>query len=89
MTQDDAKQADSDNRSLTEFEHSLAELEALVESLETGDLSLEDSLKKFERGVALARTCQNALKTAELRVRQLVENDDETEIAEFDDGERE
>lgn len=89
MTQKDGEQASDDNRALAEFEKSLAELESLVENLETGDLSLEASLEKFERGVALARACQNALKTAELRVRQLVEKNGDEEIADFGGDERE
>lgn len=93
MTRKDDKrtnrQPDDDNRALAEFEQSLAELESLVENLESGDLSLEASLAKFERGVALARTCQDALKTAELRVRQLVEKDGEDALADFGDDEHE
>ncbi len=57
------------------FEAALAELEQLVEQMETGELSLEDSLKAFERGVALTRDCQRALKDAELRVQALTESD--------------
>ncbi|HET7315708.1 exodeoxyribonuclease VII small subunit [Salinisphaera sp.] len=57
---------------LAAFESSVAELEALVESLEAGDISLEQALVKFERGVTLARECQTMLKSAELRVDQLV-----------------
>ena len=55
-----------------DFEKSLLELEALVEKLEAGDLPLEDSLKTFERGVALTRECQQALKAAQARVDVLV-----------------
>ena len=50
------------------FEQALSELEALVEHMESGEISLEDSLKSFERGVALTRTCQQALAKAEQRV---------------------
>ncbi|MCP3869562.1 MAG: exodeoxyribonuclease VII small subunit [Gammaproteobacteria bacterium] len=50
------------------FESSLTELESLVETLEQGDLSLEDSLKTFERGIQLTRSCQNALKQAEQKI---------------------
>lgn len=57
---------------LAAFESSVAELESLVESLEAGDISLEQALAKFERGVTLARQCQTMLKSAELRVDQLV-----------------
>jgi len=51
-----------------DFEKSLTELESLVERLEQGDLTLEESLKTFERGVALTRACQAALKQAEQKV---------------------
>ena len=57
---------------VSRFEQSLEELEALVEKLESGDLRLEDSLQAFERGVVLTKECQSALKTAELRIEQLM-----------------
>ncbi|MET0091056.1 MAG: exodeoxyribonuclease VII small subunit [Candidatus Thiodiazotropha sp.] len=53
------------------FEEALKELENLVETLEQGDLPLEDSLKSFERGVTLTRICQDALKEAEQKVQIL------------------
>lgn len=56
-----------------DFESALGELEALVEQMETGELSLEDSLQAFERGVKLTRHCQGALKNAELKVKVLTE----------------
>jgi exodeoxyribonuclease VII small subunit len=55
-----------------DFERSLTELEALVEKLEQGDLSLDESLKCFERGVQLTRICQTALKQAEQKVEILL-----------------
>ncbi|WP_275097240.1 exodeoxyribonuclease VII small subunit [Sedimenticola hydrogenitrophicus] len=55
------------------FEQALSELESLVETLEQGDLSLEESLKSFERGVALTRTCQQALKEAEQKIQILTD----------------
>ncbi|MDE1900005.1 MAG: exodeoxyribonuclease VII small subunit [Xanthomonadaceae bacterium] len=55
------------------FEQSLDELEQLVERMELGDMSLDDSLAAFERGVALYRQCQGALDQAELRVRKLLD----------------
>ena len=51
-----------------DFETTLNELEALVERMESGELSLEDSLKEFERGMQLSEHCQKALKEAELKV---------------------
>jgi exodeoxyribonuclease VII small subunit len=55
-----------------DFEHSLAELETLVQKLEQGDVPLEDALKTFERGVALTRQCQTALRTAQQKVEVLL-----------------
>ena len=71
------------------FEAALAELEQLVEQMETGELSLEASLQAFERGVVLTRECQKALKDAELRVAALTESDagltlEEVDAEEFD-----
>ena len=60
-----------------DFEKALAELEALVERLEEGDLPLEASLKEFERGIQLTRQCQQALREAEQKVRILTEQDEE------------
>lgn len=51
-----------------DFEQALHELEALVEKLERGDQPLEEALKHFERGVALTRECQLALKAAQAKV---------------------
>ena len=59
-----------------DFEQQLASLEGLVESLEGGDLSLEDSLKSFEQGIKLARDCQAALKSAEQKVEVLMRQGD-------------
>ncbi|MBN8481626.1 MAG: exodeoxyribonuclease VII small subunit [Xanthomonadales bacterium] len=58
---------------IADFEQSLDELEQLVARMEHGDMGLDDSLKSFERGVALYRHCQGALEQAELRVRQLLD----------------
>ena len=59
------------------FEKSLEELESLVESLESGELSLEDSLKTFEKGIQLTQSCQTALQEAEQKVQVLLEKDGE------------
>ena len=63
-----------------DFEAALAELEALVQRMETGSLSLEDSLAAFERGVQLTRQCQTALQQAELRVRALMRDGSESPL---------
>jgi exodeoxyribonuclease VII small subunit len=55
------------------FEQALTELESIVDSLEKGDMSLEESLTVFERGIGLTRTCQQALDAAEQRVRILTD----------------
>ncbi|MFQ5938189.1 MAG: exodeoxyribonuclease VII small subunit [Acidiferrobacterales bacterium] len=56
-----------------DFEAALAELERLVEKMESGDQSLEDALQSFQRGIELTRACQQALKSAEQRVEKLVQ----------------
>jgi exodeoxyribonuclease VII small subunit len=55
------------------FEEALAELEQMVERMEQGNLPLEESLKLFERGIELTRTCQKALQEAEQKVQILLE----------------
>lgn len=78
-----------------DFEASLAELEAIVEKLEQGELSLEDSLRQFERGIQLTRVCQTALTQAEQKVEILLRKtgagtgDDDFAPAPFDDDESE
>ncbi|CAK0770323.1 exodeoxyribonuclease VII subunit XseB [Gammaproteobacteria bacterium] len=57
------------------FEQTLKTLETLVERMERGELSLEQSLQDFEQGVELVRTCRNALDTAEQRVQILIEKE--------------
>jgi exodeoxyribonuclease VII small subunit len=56
---------------VADFESSLDALEQLVEKMEHGEMSLEESLAAYERGVGLYRRCQQALEQAELRVRLL------------------
>jgi len=68
------------------FEKDLGKLEALVEELESGELSLDEALKKFEQGVKLTRSCQQALSEAELRVKQLVEENGEIELQDLSDA---
>jgi exodeoxyribonuclease VII small subunit len=57
--------------STPDFEAALAELESIVQRLEQGELSLEESLRQFERGVVLTRSCQKALQQAEQKIRVL------------------
>ena len=60
-----------------DFEKALEQLEGIVEDLESGDLSLENSLKSFEKGIKLARQCQEQLSKAELQVQKLIEENGE------------
>ena len=69
-----------------DFEKALQELENLVEKMEAGDLSLEESLKQFERGVALTRSCQKALADAEQKVQILLKNAGKNELVPFKAG---
>lgn len=69
---------------LPDFEKSLEELETLVEKLESGDLSLDDSLKQFKRGVELTRHCQGVLEKAQQTVEKLVDNNDESSAVELE-----
>ena len=67
------------------LEKSLADLEALVEELESGDLPLDKAMKKFEEGIKLTRGCQQALKDAEQKVEILLKSTGgEESLQEFD-----
>jgi exodeoxyribonuclease VII small subunit len=67
------------------FETAIEELETLVDEMEQGDISLEESLKKFERGIELTRNCQKALQEAEQKVQMLVEKKNADQIIDADD----
>ena len=69
---------------LPDFEKALAELESLVEQLESGELNLDQSLQQFKRGVELTRHCQGVLAQAQQVVEQLIEPDDESSAAPFE-----
>ena len=66
------------------FEKSLDELEDLVQRMEQGGLTLEESLAQFQRGIELARACQKALSEAQQRVEVLLEKDGELGEAPFE-----
>lgn len=66
-----------------DFEKSLAELEELVERMEDGELSLEESLAAFEQGVRLTQDCQKALTEAQQRVQVLMQQDGGAKFAPF------
>jgi|LSQX01.3.fsa_nt_gb exodeoxyribonuclease VII small subunit len=58
------------------FEEILKELETIVKQLETGELSLEDSLNHFEKGIKLSKKCKKKLDEAEERINILIKSDD-------------
>ena len=67
------------------FEEALQELERLVSSMEEGELSLEDSMKAFEKGIKLTRECQTALQKAEQKVQILLNERGETRAFDVED----
>ncbi len=78
------KDASADPTEPLDLEKSLAELEKIVARMESGERSLDESLKLFERGVALTRQCQTALKTAEQKVEILLRKSDGYEVEPFE-----
>ena len=80
-----AQKPEAQSDQLPDFEKSLAELEVLVARLEQGDVPLEEALKTFERGVALTRQCQTALRVAQQKVEVLLTRNGEEALAPFDE----
>jgi exodeoxyribonuclease VII small subunit len=72
-----------------DFEKSLGELEKLVNRMESGNLSLEDSMTAFEQGIALTRQCQQALKQAEQKVQLLMEKNGQVIAEAFNEDDSE
>ena len=68
------KSDEQSNDAEVDFESALKELETLVSRMESGELSLDESLKAFERGIELTRKCQSSLEAAELRVQTLTKD---------------
>lgn len=66
------------------LEKALADLEGLVEELESGDLPLEKAMKKFEEGIKLTRSCQKSLKDAEQKVEILLKSAGGESLQDFD-----
>ena len=64
-----------DKKNTQSIESRLTELEAILEELESGDLELDQALKKFEQGVKLSRECQKTLEDAELKIKILMDNE--------------
>ncbi len=75
-----------DNKdNLRDFEKSLQHLEKIVSQMESGELGLEESLQQFEKGIKLAKNCQDTLANAELRVEQLIEKNGLQQTVPFED----
>lgn len=70
---------------MPDFEQSLGELEELVARLEQGDVPLEEALRTFERGVALTRQCQTALRGAQQKVEVLLARNGDEQISALQD----
>ena len=68
------------------FNKGLSQLEEIINKMESGELSLEDSLKYFEEGVKIHRQCHTALTDAEQRISVLSENDNYSEEKSFGDS---
>ncbi|TMM46015.1 exodeoxyribonuclease VII small subunit [Colwellia ponticola] len=66
------------------FEESLHELDTIVQSLEQGDLSLEESMALFERGLNLSQLSQVKLQTAEQKVQLLLDKNGSPQLTDFD-----
>lgn len=73
----------------TDFEQSLNALEALVDKMEQGDLTLEESLQAFATGIQLTRECQTRLAEAEQQVSLLQEQDGQIILSKFDESDEE
>jgi len=71
------------NKKSFPFEATLEKLETIVEKMEQGDMSLEDSLKAFEQGIQLTRSCQKALVEAEQQVQLLLQENGQLQATEF------
>ncbi|WP_261922393.1 exodeoxyribonuclease VII small subunit [Shewanella sp. NFH-SH190041] len=65
------------------FEESLSELEKIVAELERGEVSLDDALKQFERGIALVRSSQTKLEQAQQKVSILLQQDEQAALSSY------
>lgn len=66
------------------FESSIEELEKIVEQMESGEITLEESLKYFERGIELTQSCQQILSSAEQKVEILMQKNGQQQRVSFD-----
>ncbi len=82
MPKDTSKEPDN-----LSFEESINTLDGLVNKLESGELSLEESLAAFEKGINLTKQCQQHLSNAQKKVSMLVGEDDNLQLVDFDTNE--
>ena len=66
------------------FEESMKKLETIVTELENGNLNLDESVKKFEEGIALSKKCSEILETAEKKIKILIQDEDKLKEEDFD-----
>lgn len=83
---DDCTNCQNENEDMS-FEDSLEKLEEIVEQLEQGDLTLDESLKTFEYGIKLVHKCNHKLSTAEQKIEELIEENSELKTKPFKDYE--
>ncbi len=72
-------------KSSNQFEDSLNKLESIVKKMESGDLTLEESIQQFEEGIALSQSCQKTLDEAEQKIKILMQKNGDNELVDFDD----
>jgi len=74
---------------LPTLEESLTEITQLIDKMEHGELTLEQSLDNFERGITLIKHCQKILEEAEQKVQILIQNNNQEELAVYGDDDKE
>ncbi|MHC5155465.1 MAG: exodeoxyribonuclease VII small subunit [Planctomycetota bacterium] len=79
-----AKKNKKDDVSLLSFEQAIENLTEIVNRIETGQVSLAESLQQYEKGMAMIKHCRGILLDAEKRIEQIAENDTEAEDDEMD-----
>jgi exodeoxyribonuclease VII small subunit len=75
----------NDPKKLPKLEESMAEISQLIDQMEHGEQSLEQSLAQFERGITLIKHCHKILETAEQKVQILVQTQDQEKLTTFPD----
>jgi exodeoxyribonuclease VII small subunit len=76
-----------DQENVPDLEASLEEINTLIAQMEQGELSLEQSLERFERGIHLIKHCQKVLQDAENKVQILIQNNDQDELQPYENKE--